>query len=188
MEGELEGVAIESERDDWRRSLIKQIEFQNGVISVSPNILSPGELRALVGSSLGFTTLELANAIDRSEPTIKRQRSIAIRKLGARSMVHAIGLAFRPNFGIYRVTKPVERQPTLTQRMVRFAEELSEGKQQPEVASSVWLAPITVKLNLTTLYKSLPSPLKNASGLVFYAHASGHIDTAPSNEPTYLNY
>lgn len=42
-----------------------------------------------------MSTLEIAFESGRSLDTIKRQRSAAIRKLGASNMPHAIALGFR---------------------------------------------------------------------------------------------
>lgn len=55
--------------------------------------LADRELRALIGAAAGESPREAARRILITEKTIAKQRSAAVRRLGARSLTHAVAVA-----------------------------------------------------------------------------------------------
>jgi RNA polymerase sigma factor FliA len=63
-------------------------------IAESPALrLTPSELEVLRGAAVGETAVETAQRLSKSTETVKSQRRAAIRRLGARSIAHAVFMA-----------------------------------------------------------------------------------------------
>jgi RNA polymerase sigma factor (sigma-70 family) len=55
--------------------------------------LTPSELEVLRGAAAGETAIETASRLQKSIDTVKSQRQAALRRLGARSVAHAVFMA-----------------------------------------------------------------------------------------------
>jgi RNA polymerase sigma factor (sigma-70 family) len=59
----------------------------------APAVLTPSELEVLRGAAAGETAVETAARLRKSIDTVKSQRRAALRRLGARSIAHAVFIA-----------------------------------------------------------------------------------------------
>lgn len=130
-------------------------------VNKSQTVLSPSEATQLAYAASGYGSIEAAGTQWLSMETVKKHKSNAIEKLGARNTAHAVRLAYEKGILLpLSVEEQLQTYGDLDATKVSPAELktlqlLSDGLSNDAIAQETGVSPETVKSRVLTILKKL---------------------------------